>query len=234
MGRIVAIAGGDLTSTEPVNKFSIQLSGKKQPHLLFIGTASQDASDYIARISAHFSQLGCIVDTLSLTRETYNQTQIDEKLAWADIIYVGGGDTVAMMNIWKQNMLDQKLIEIYRLDRAVLTGISAGALCWFQCGHSDSESFSGKSDWNYIFAEHMLDLHHFAFCPHYNEPGRDSFDHMLKEKDVPGLAMENETAFVEVDGKISFVRSREDACAYKIEYRNNQMIKEAVALENIS
>ncbi len=46
MGRIVAIASGDLLSTRPLNKYAIKLAKKQNPNVLFIGTASQDAQDY--------------------------------------------------------------------------------------------------------------------------------------------------------------------------------------------
>ncbi|MFR6163298.1 MAG: Type 1 glutamine amidotransferase-like domain-containing protein [Mediterraneibacter gnavus] len=73
-------------------------------------------------------------------------------------MYVGGGDTIFMMQIWKQYKLDEKLLEIYEKDFAVLTGISAGAICWFNCGYSDSGSFQEGNDWNYCWANGMLHL----------------------------------------------------------------------------
>lgn len=228
MGRIVAIAGGDLKSTEGLNQYMVELSKKEHPNVLFIGTASEDAESYIEKIEQAFSELGCMVKSLALLKETYINAEIDKLLAWAEVIYVGGGDTVSMMKVWKKYSVDQKLKEIYRKDTAVLCGISAGAICWFSCGHSDSEAFLGKGNWQFIFAEGMLDIHHMAFCPHYNEEGRESFDEMLKGKNMLGLAMENETAFVEIDGEISFIRSRENAKAYTLSYKDGEINKEKV------
>lgn len=233
MGRIVAIAGGDLQTTENMNKYMIMLSKKEKPHLLFIGTASKDAEGYIEKIKIAFSKWGCMVKHLSLTKKTYKETEIDNLLAWADIIYVGGGDTVAMMNTWKKFGVDRKLLSIYQKDTAVLGGISAGAICWFSCGHSDSQSFYFERDWKYIIAEGMLNIYHIAFCPHYNEAGRESFDEMLKGTDMPGLAMDNETAFVEDNGKITYIRSRADAKAYQITYKNGVMDKQELTLETL-
>ena len=53
MGRIVAIASGDLLSTRPLNKYAIKLAKKKNPNVLFIGTASRDAQDYQHRRFSH-------------------------------------------------------------------------------------------------------------------------------------------------------------------------------------
>ena len=133
-----------------------------------------------------------------------------------------------MMQIWRQYRLDERLKRIYEKDLAVLTGISAGAICWFNCGHSDSESFQEENNWNYCWANEMLDIFHIAYCPHYNEEGRDSFDKMLLEKNMLGLAMENNTAFVENNGKQYFIRSAPNANAYRIQFKNGIMDKKEV------
>lgn len=75
----------------------------------------------------------------------------------------------------------------------------------------------------------MLNIHHYALCPHYNEVGRSSFDTMLKDKDIIGLALENDTAFVDNNGKISFIKSREDANAYWLKYIKQSLEKTPVS-----
>lgn len=228
MGRIVAIAGGDLSSTRPLNQHAIQLSGKSNPNVLFIGTASHDAAGYIESIAREFVFLGCNVKALRLANGDCSDCEAETLLAWADVIYVGGGDTVFMMQTWKRFGLDEKLKRIYAQDAAVLTGLSAGAICWFRCGHSDSGAFQGAENWNYCWADGMLDIVPMAYCPHYNEEGRDTFDAMLRQKDVPGLAMENDTAFVSDNGEQYFIRSAPAANAYFIQYRDGLMEKKKV------
>lgn len=97
MGRIVAIAGGDLLSTRKLNLHTIQLSNKANSRVLFVGTASYDAEGYIEAITKEWTSLGCDVKSLSLTSKSYRDKEIDQLLSWADIIYVGGGDTISMM-----------------------------------------------------------------------------------------------------------------------------------------
>lgn len=233
MGRIVAISGGDLSSTKALNQYALRLTGKEDINVLFVGTASRDAEGYIENILRAYWQLDCQVRNLSLVTNQYTQEELEELLNWADVIYVGGGDTISMMKVWKEYGLDQKLREIYKKDSAVLTGISAGAICWFTCGHSDSEAFSGKEDWAYTWAEGMLDFHHAAFCPHYNEEGRDSFDKMLSEKMMPGIALENDTAFVEVNGKVSFIKCNDEARGYAFIVESGQLEKRELEIERI-
>ncbi len=227
MGRVVAVAGGDLTSCERVNMHAVTLSGKKSPNVLFIGTAGRDSQGYVDEVTRDYGKLGCEVKSLSLVTQTYEDEEIDAFLSWADLIYVGGGDTVFMMQTWKEHGLDKRLKAVYENDSAVLTGVSAGAICWFNCGHSDSE-FYRRSDWGYCFAEDMLDIFHMVYCPHYNESGRESFDPMMAEKDIPGLAMENYTAFVENGGDRYFIRETENQHAYVIRYENGVMDKREV------
>lgn len=228
MGRILAIAGGDLLSTRELNVHTIKLTNRTNPNVLFIGTASYDAEGYIEVITKEFNLLECEVKSLCLCSKKYDGKEIEHLLSWADIIYVGGGDTIAMMQIWKQYGLDEKLKEIYEKDLAVLTGISAGAICWFCCGHSDSESFRDEDNWNYCWANGMLDIIHMAYCPHYDEKGRNSFDKMLLEKDMVGLAMENNTAFVENNGNQYFLRSDVHANAFLLECKNGILEKRGV------
>lgn len=225
MGRVVAISGGDLGSTRPLNLHAIQLSGKTSPNVLFIGTASGDSDGYITSIEKEYESLDCQVKSLCLTTKSYQDEEIDGLLSWADIIYVGGGDTISMMQIWKRHGLDEKLKEIYRKDTAVLTGLSAGAICWFNCGHSDSDSFHDNEGCHYCWANDMLNIFDYAFCPHYNEDGRSSFDGMLKEKDLTGLAMENDTAFVGNNGNQYFIKSNPSARAFVIRYADGLMEK---------
>lgn len=230
MGRIVAMAGGDLRSNHAINKYIVNMDKKERHNLLFIGTASKDAEGYIDNIKNTFGQLDCNVKALCLVTKEYTPQEIDELLAWADIIYVGGGDTFFMMEVWRKYGLDRKLREIYLNDAAILAGISAGAICWFHCGHSDSEIFWVNGEVGYGWVDDLLNIHPYAYCPHYEERA-DSFDGMLREKTLPGLAMESDTAFVEQDGKISYVRANPSSNAYMIKFDHGRLVKEQVEIQ---
>jgi len=228
MGRIVAIGGGGRQTNQPLNRHAVKLSGKQIPNVLFIGTASRDGRVPFEVVLEDYGFFGCAVKNLCLVTQSYTQDEIDALLAWADIIYVGGGDTIFMMQVWKQLGLDEKLKRIFTEDRAVLAGISAGAICWFTCGHSDSESFHKADGWNFCWANGMLDLIHMAYCPHYDAEGRDTFDTMLKEKNMTGVAMENDTAFVHDNGKEYFIKGRPDATAFLLQYEEDILVKREV------
>ena len=227
MGRIVAIGGGELNTTHSINKYIVDLAKKKNPNFLFIGTASHDAESYIACIRSEFENLGCVVNALCLTSENYTDEQINSLLNQADIIYVGGGDTAFMMDIWKKYGLSEKLKRIYEADSAVLSGISAGAMCWFNCGHSDSEVFEKSGGYGWI--KNLLCLLPYAFCPHYNER-KECVDKMVSELDLPLFALENNVALVEEGGQINFVSSDTSSKAYLLKQADGRLSKESVVV----
>lgn len=215
MGRIVAIAGGDLKTTHKINQYIVALTKKENPNFLFIGTASCDAEEYISNIHDEFEPLGCSVKELNIATKRYSENEIDYLLNHADIIYVGGGDTAFMMETWKKYRLDRKLKNLYLTDQAVLSGISAGAMCWFNCGHSDSSVFWNDDAVGYGWVNGLLDIFPYVFCPHYDER-TGIFDEMMKERTIPGLALESNVAFVENGGCVSFVASDDSSKAYII------------------
>lgn len=215
MGRIVAIAGGDLKTTHKINQYIVALTKKENPNFLFIGTASCDAEEYISNIYDEFEPLGCSVKELNIATKRYSENEIDYLLNHADIIYVGGGDTAFMMETWKKYRLDRKLKNLYLTDQAVLSGISAGAMCWFNCGHSDSSVFWNDDTVGYGWVNGLLDIFPYVFCPHYDERV-EIFDEMMQERTIPGLALESNVAFVENGGCVSFVASDDSSKAYII------------------
>ena len=230
MGRIVAIASGDLGTTRAINEYAIKMIMGTTRKVLFVGTASHDAPEYIENFTKAFIELGCEVRALQLTTKEYPYEELQETIFWADLIYVGGGDTIFMRNVWKKCGVDQLLKEVYEKDGAVLMGISAGAICWFQCGCTDSELAEVKPGATYGWANDMLNLQKYAFCPHYEDRVED-FAVLLKEKTIDGLAFESDTAFVEENGKVYYIKSNEAAKAYRFAYKDGKYHQEELRLE---
>ena len=220
MGRIIAISSGDLSTTETINKYAIKMLNSSTKRVLFIGTASGDAEGYIETMQNVFTGLGCDeVRALELTRKVYSEQELREVVFWADIIYVGGGDTIFMRNEWKKQGVDVLLREVYEKDTAVLMGISAGAMCWFDSGCTDSELAVIKPGMKFGLAEELLGIYPQIFCPHYEDRVED-FAELLKDKQKDALALESNVAFVEEKGTTYFVKSVEAAKAYKFRYEN--------------
>src|ERR1039458_7079890 len=124
---ILAIGGGEIRTrgTAPIDREIIRLSQKKHPRLLFIPTASSDSERYLEHVQKYFGGfLQCKTDVLFLIKEQLSKERIRRKILSADIIYVGGGNTLLMMRIWRRLGVDKLLISAYE-NGTVLSGISA-------------------------------------------------------------------------------------------------------------
>jgi len=135
--NIVAIGGGgfgrSLGSLE-IEKYIISLINKKRPKICFIPTASGDSSLYKLNFYRAFTKLDCITSHIDLFSRTEN---LEEKVLTQDIIYVGGGNTKSMLAVWKEWNLHKSLQNAYEKG-IVMSGVSAGAICWFDKGITDS------------------------------------------------------------------------------------------------
>jgi dipeptidase E len=136
---LVASGGGEIRTrgTADIDSEIIRLSNRKYPTVLFIPTASSDSERYCRRFVEHFGKFPkCKTDVLLLL-EPPSAQQIERKIFSADIIYVGGGNTLCMMRRWRRLGVDNLLKAAYE-NGIVLSGISAGASCWFDSGHCGS------------------------------------------------------------------------------------------------
>jgi dipeptidase E len=223
---IVAIGGGQIRTrgTAAIDREIIRLSAKKNPKLLFVPTASSDSERYWKHAQEYFGGfLKCKTDVLFLMKEQPSNEQIRSKILAADIIYVGGGNTLQMMRIWRRLGVDKLLRAAYE-NGTVLSGISAGAICWFESGHSDSMSFYDPRKWKYINVR-GLGLIPGIHCPHYDGrtrgvPRRKDFRDMILKIGGIGIAIENNCAIEFLDGRLyRVIRSKGKARAYKV-YRS--------------
>ena len=216
MGRMVLIGGGAYEELDAIAAEIVRLSAKKLPNILFIGTALQDSTNPLTSCKKTFKRVcpGVIVKKLSMIRSSYTDEEIDSLLSWADIIFIGGGNTVYMLEEWKKRGLQEKLLRIWREDLAVLSGLSAGAVCWFTEAYTDSDSFLGEESWDYRMMKPGLDALDFCICPHYNVPGREKFDEAVRETGKTGIALEDCTALIDNQGEISYIKSKETAHAW--------------------
>lgn len=137
--RLVAIGGGGF-STEDYSlrqeRWLLSLARRAQPRVLFVATASGDRELYHLRFHKAFSQLDCRVETLSFfpydMRRDYAQAVRE-----ADVVFVGGGNTPAMLAVWREFGFDAALREAWQ-GGTVISGISAGANAWFEHYVTDS------------------------------------------------------------------------------------------------
>ncbi len=136
--QIIALGGGGF-SMEPDNplldNYILEQCERDNPKICFIGTASGDAQSYIDRFYAAFESKPCRPSHLSLFK---GHTHLLEAFVLEqDIFFVGGGNTRNLLVLWKEWGLDVMISKAYRRG-AILSGVSAGSICWFEQGLTDS------------------------------------------------------------------------------------------------
>ena len=212
--QIIAMGGGGF-SMEPDNpaldQYVIAQVGQKHPKVCFLSQASGEARDYIINFYKAFTDLDCHPSHLSLFQP--HTAHIEDFLMEQQIIYVGGGNTKSMLALWREWDLDSILLKVAQ-NGTILAGLSAGAICWFESGITDS--VPGQST-----ALACLGYLKGSCSPHYDGEveRRPSFEGMIASGELPaGIAFDDGAAGHYVDGELKqIVSSRKDAKGYHVE-----------------
>ena len=223
-GDIVAIGGGGFganPNSPIIEDYIVNLSPAKKPKIAFFPTASAENTQYIVNFYTAFTKLNCTPRDISLFKKTPDlESIIDE----SDIIYVGGGNTKSMLAVFHEWGLDQLIINAYKQGK-VLAGVSAGAICWFEKGITDSWASELK-------VLDCLGILEGVCCPHYDGEAnrRPSVKNFLKNKDIDNcLCIENGAAMHYRDNTfktaISFFKGKN---AYLTKYEKNKLIEKSL------
>ncbi len=181
----VLLGGGDLRAKEtlPLDRKIAALAashaGEKRPCALFIGTASHDFMPYYNTFHKTYTgELGWKTDVALTVFHTPDPAKLDAKFAAADLIYIGGGDTLFMLDHWKTDGLLDRILSAYRAG-VVVAGLSAGAICWFEEMFTDSSVDGVPTPYS---RQKGLGILPGAACPHFNLR-RDDFFAAVPEPD---------------------------------------------------
>lgn len=174
--RMVLLGGGELRNftTLKVDAFAVGLIEKEEGErvqALFFPTAAHDSKPYFNSFrKTYTSRLGAKVDVALLTTGEMDPEHIREKVEKADLIYLGGGDTAYLLEVFSRTGADKLLIEAYEKGK-VIVGLSAGAICWFEYAHSDYEKMREGKSAEYAVIKGMGIIK--GICvPHYDEESR--------------------------------------------------------------
>ena len=210
-GHILAMGGGDVLS--PASKLEdllLELSGKPRPRVVFLPTAAADSGERIALFLDSFRARDCEPEVVTLFGMPESPA---ERVAAADVVYVNGGNTANALAVWRVHGVDEALREVWRKG-GVLGGWSAGGICWFEDGLTDS------------FGPQLRELGDGlgflggSFCPHFDgEPERrPTYTRLVREGVLaPGYAVDDDAAFhVEGTTLREVVCQREGALGYRV------------------
>lgn len=213
--RHIVAAGGWSFAEAPdnplLNQYVLDLAHKERPKICFVPTASGDSNEYIVRFYSAFAQLACVPSHLALWPNPPT-ADLRSLVLEQDIICVGGGNTKNLLALWREWELDAIFREAWKRG-IVLCGVSAGSICWFEEGITDS--IPGA-----LTPLRCLGFLKGSNCPHFDsEPERrPTFHRLLVEGRIgPGYAADDGVALHYVGERLErAVSARPNARAYHL------------------
>ena len=176
--QIIAIGGGGFGRNPGegiIENYILEQSDANKPKICFIPTATGDDERYIESYYSTFSMLECDPVHLDFFKRT---PDLEDLILNQDIIFVGGGNTKSMLAVWRDWNLD-KLLKIAYQNGTIMCGVSAGAICWFDSGITDSweEELKIMSCLGFVKG---------VCCPHYDEEPerRPTVHELIKDQEM--------------------------------------------------
>lgn len=198
--------------THPMVDYLLSLTGKERPKIAVIPTATGDAVTTVAANFERFPPDRAEVRVLRLFERTVRD--IEAFLCAQDIVWVGGGNTASMLAVWRAHGVDVALRSAWE-QGVIMTGGSAGSLCWFEGGTTDSfdlDELAPLSD--------GLGFLPGSHCPHYDgeEQRRPLYQRLVSEGFPAGYAMDDDAAIRFTGTTLTeVVTAREGATCYRVE-----------------
>jgi dipeptidase E len=237
MRHILAIGGGGFmmeNAASPVDTLIRDLTGKTRPAVCFLATPSGDLPAHIDRFHETYGALGCATSHLAFFRQPDSRaikpSAYREALLQQDAIFVGGGNTKSALAVWREWALDEALREAWQRG-ILLAGMSAGAMCWFEAGLTDSF-------WGGTYRPLTgLGLLPGGCAVHYSSDPkrRETLHAALRAGAVPrSIAIDDFAAVLYADAATDRVFSwRDGASAWRIGTEGGEVVETALTAEQL-
>ena len=208
--KLIALGGGSLAekTTLEIDGYIASLAkshaGDKRAVGVFIGTASHDSMPYFNSFRKTYTGVYDIkADCVLSVYGEMDEQKIQSKFDKADMLYIGGGDTLFMLDWWKKRGIFEKVLHAYRRG-VIIAGLSAGAICWFKEMYTDSKAFS--DDDAYHVCKGIGEIEGIC-CPHFEERKEDFKTAFNTSGESAAWCIEGNAALEFTDGKLSKVIS---------------------------
>jgi dipeptidase E len=216
--RRILACGGEQLLYPSLTAYALGLATRARPRVLFVPTASGDDQRNLLSFYRAFAAADCEPAHLALFHRTVDD--IDALVRAQDLVIVGGGNTANMLAIWRLHGVDRALRAAYA-DGVILSGWSAGCICWFEAGITDS------------FTRELgplrdgLALLRGSACPHYDSEDRRRPVYTATVRDglPPGIALEDAVvARYEDERLVEIVSARPDGRAFAVDAKEERSL----------
>ncbi len=222
--QILAIGGG---GGQPMMKYFLSLTGKKTPRVCHMATATGDPKASMEKWLQSMKAYDCDPHLQRMFISSGDLKSFEDELLAADAIYVGGGNTLNMIAIWQAQGVDKILRKAYEKG-CVLGGGSAGSICWFEQGSTDSRPAT-------LTPMDCLGFLPGSNVPHYDgeKQRRPLFQDWVKKGLIKeGIAADNAVGLHYVDDKLfKIVTAKAGSAAYRVTRNGEQVVEEKLAAE---
>jgi peptidase E len=238
-GRIIAMGGGGFLmerGTSKLDQFFVETAGVRRPRVCFIPTGGGDPEEGLAKYYRAFSRFDCRLSHLAFFRKprpgAIPLNNLEKEMLIQDAIYVGGGNTRSMLAVWREWGLDRILRKAWA-SGILLGGISAGAICWFEFGATDSVLGQGRST-----PLRCLGFLPGSCSPHFDgEPHRrPDFRRLVGRGELPaGIGIDDGVAVLYENRKIvEVVSNKVGSTAYRVTSNNGSVAVETLSARYLS
>jgi peptidase E len=226
--RKILIAGGGFGTG--FIRYMANLTGVRRPKLLYLPTASADSPTSIIDWYKSCAPL----EVYPLVQDSFIASA-RQKQSWADVllsvdgIVASGGNTLNQQAIWQAQGIDVVLRQAWEKG-IVLGGASAGSICWFEEGTTDSrpKELTVVKGLGFLKGSH---------CPHYDreKDRRPLYQQLIASGEMkPGYACDNDAGiYFENESVKRVVATRADAKVYYVSAAGGQAVEKPLAVEMI-
>lgn len=218
----------------PIDRFILGLANRARPRVCFLPTASADSATYIAKfyraMARHCDATDLtLFDSPALPRQPLRTSDLAEFVAEQDVFYVGGGNTASLLALWRLHGLDVLLRDAWQRG-AVMSGISAGMLCWFQAGLTDSYG-------DLAALKDGLGLINTSATPHYDGEAlrRAKYHELIGQGVIPGGYAAHDFAALHFHGTtlVEAISEKPNALAFLVERGGNGVVETALSTRQL-
>ena len=220
ISRQIVIAGGGFRTS--FIRYMAELTGKEQPRICYLPTASADRDSGIIRWYEYCAPLSVTPFVQESFINSYDMKESwEDRFLSMDGIVVSGGNTLNQQAIWRAQGIDEVLRKAWD-QGVILGGASAGSLCWFESGTTDSRPQE-------LTQVECLGFLRSSHSPHYDaeEQRRPTYHRLIREGTLnPGYACDNDAGIHFIDNEVHrVIKTREEAKVYYVDLVDGEVVE---------